>query len=124
MPGDFVWLENHQFRRYGSWKPGGGKLQRGDLGRKIPGLYAFVVDGLVQYIGKAETHLRGRVRNYNRCLIDNPLRPHRDAHGGIARALKEGKTVDVYIRIATAGDNVSALETTWIRELNPVWNKT
>ena len=92
--------------------------------RKIPGLYAFVVDGLVQYIRKAETHLRGRVRNYNRCLIDNPLRPHRDAHGGIARALKKGKTVDVYIRIATAGDNVSALETTWIRELNPVWNKT
>ena len=91
MPGDFVWLENHQFRRYGSWKPGGGKLQRGDLGRKIPGLYAFVVDGLVQYIGKAETHLRGRVRNYNRCLIDNPLRPHRDAHGGIARAAQRRK---------------------------------
>jgi len=124
MSDDIAWLHDHQFHHYGSWTPEGGKLQRGELGRGIPGHYAFVVDGAIRYVGKAEKHLRGRVRNYNRSLVANPDRPHRKAHEGIKSTLANGKIVEAYIRSAGPDENVADLETMWICELRPIWNGT
>jgi hypothetical protein len=64
----------------------------------IPGVYAFVVDGRIFYIGKA-TRLRSRLRGYNRSLW-SPERIRKElrrAHRGIGKTVKADGIVDVWI---------------------------
>jgi excinuclease UvrABC nuclease subunit len=116
-----AWLNAHQFEFYGSWSPDDRKLRRCPLGRNVPGVYAFVVDGTIQYLGKAG-HMRGRIRAYRRAFQPVSTRPFRGAHKGIRASLKNGRAVHVLIFRTSDADEALKREAEWIYELKPCWN--
>ena len=117
------WLAANKFEEFGAWSGQGQKLRRDLTIGHVPGVYAFVADGVVVYLGKA-THLRGRVRSYNRHLRVDPLRPHRGAHDGLADHSMKGIPVRVFVcRTATALEAADC-EKAWIKEIDPEWNRT
>jgi excinuclease UvrABC nuclease subunit len=90
---------------------------------RVAGVYAFVVKGKIVYIGKA-THLRHRVRNYNRYRRTDINRPHREAHARLLTTLSEpGATVQVYVYRATSAAEARECEKRWIKEIDPDWNR-
>jgi excinuclease UvrABC nuclease subunit len=92
-----AWLATEQFKHTGLWSSGAKKLHRSDPIEPVAGIYAFVVDGTIVYIGKA-TRLRSRVRAYNRSLApETNKRPFRRAHLGIREMLDRIKQVDVWV---------------------------
>ena len=67
---DLEWLVSNGFERVGCWARPAPKLLRtptGDELRRQPGIYAFIIDGTLRYLGKA-AHIRSRLRGYNRSL--------------------------------------------------------
>jgi excinuclease UvrABC nuclease subunit len=122
-PSSADWLSANRFEEYGAWL-GPKKLQRVlKIGRRVPGVYAFLVKGKIVYLGKA-THLRGRVRNYNRFLFTDEARPHRAVHIGLLTALSEaGASVQVYVCRTTTAEQARECEQRWIKEIDPDWNR-
>jgi hypothetical protein len=59
-----------------------------------PGVYRFVIDRNVRYVGKAEGSLRRRLRGYENGLRKRLVK--RPVHKGILETLDGGKNVDVY----------------------------
>jgi hypothetical protein len=59
-----------------------------------PGLYAFFVDGLSLYLGRA-SRLRRRLRKYRGRFEDGGL--SRGVHDGIAPRLAAGQTISLYV---------------------------
>ena len=98
---------------------------------KNPGIYLFVVDDIVRYVGKADETLYRRVRSYERRMRgDKRLRP---VHEGIRDALKRGDEVTVFtLDIEEPGiieyegmplDTLVGLEAGLIEKIDLVWNR-
>jgi excinuclease UvrABC nuclease subunit len=118
-----TWLTDNGFAEFGVWAGPRQKLQRKMRIGRTPGVYAFVVDDLIVYFGKA-SHLRGRVRAYNRFLQSNDDRPHREAHKGLIEALaKSGQTVSVFVRQTATAAEARSYEKQWIERFDPIWNR-
>jgi hypothetical protein len=97
MLDDILWLQSHHFEHVGHWSRASNKLQRYVDIQRVPGIYAFAVDGTLCYIGKA-TRLRSRLRGYNRSLgPELETRPFRKAHKGISEKIAGDESVDVWV---------------------------
>ena len=117
------WLTANRFKRVGTWSPGIKRMQRDDQDR-LPGIhaiYAFVADGKVSYIGKA-THLRRRLRAYNRSLAEQTNRPIRTVHSGIRQTWDNAVVIEVWAYYSADTEKLEQLEARWIKEVSPDWN--
>lgn len=95
------------------------------------GIYLFVVDARVRYVGSAADGLGHRMRSYSRRQNSNPA--GRPVHEGLSSALKAGENVQVFTlavpaeaRTAWGKLPVSALlgiEAALIEDLHPLWNR-
>jgi hypothetical protein len=95
-----------------------------------PGLYLFVIDEEIYYVGKTQRSLRRRILAYRRAL-DRDFR-RREVHNGLEEALDDGKKVEVYTLIVKAPrhliiddlpfDYLVGLEAGLILNLQPDWN--
>jgi excinuclease UvrABC nuclease subunit len=99
------------------------KLQRLVLLDRTRGIYAFVVEGRVRYIGKAIS-LRHRIRQYNRALAPETSRKFRKVHHGIQQMWTDHTTVDVWVYDfdESRDGSLGRLEAKWINEKAPEWN--
>lgn len=89
------------------------------------GLYAFVVDDEVVYVGKARV-LHRRVRNYSRrAFREQPRAPH-VAHSSMPGALGHGIEIKVFVKIMPDAANAALFEAETIlsREMRPIWKRT
>jgi len=123
---DLEWLVSNGFERVGCWAKPAQKLLRtpeGDELRRKPGIYAFIIDGTLWYLGKA-ARLRSRLRGYNRSLAVETNRPFRRAHRGILAAWRVDQIVDVWAcpRPSDTPQELAKLESRWIAEKQPGWN--
>ena len=125
-PGDV--LLKAGFRHLGEWQLAGqGELELNAQAPIEPGVYAFLVDGWVRYVGLTQTGLRARMGHYRRG--HKRQRTSARVKVLIADALAEGKTVRVLI--ATPGPlewnglpviTAAGLEAGLIRMMRPDWN--
>lgn len=112
------------FTRVGAWPAETQSLHRVQWIKYRPGVYAFIVEGSVMYVGKAGC-LHRRLRNYGRRCFQPGARKLRACHSGILAAIGDGHTVEVYALVVL--DNASDLhgtEARYIRKLRPSWNRT
>jgi excinuclease UvrABC nuclease subunit len=124
---DVQWLIDAGFQHVGRWSSQSNRLQRLTTIVKSPGVYAFVVNGDLFYLGKA-TRLRSRLRQYNRALLPpSETRPFRTAHKGIRAIVQSLGNVDVWVfKHSNEGETrtIEELEAVWITERHPLWNCT
>ncbi len=119
------------FQKIGPWVPGDdGVPALSPLDAK-PGIYLFVVNGKVQYVGKAD-NLHIRLGSYPRAI--RAARRTRTVHNEIERLLDEGIRIDVYTlalretkrftkeRNGLPLDRLVGLEAGLIEALEPPWN--
>ena len=116
-----AWLDANDFTHIGCWVHGEVKLQRHILIKPLPGIYAYVVDWRVRYIGRAD-RLRGRVRAYNRSLLPQGKRRFRKVHRGISGIVTAKGVVDVWVHYTSSIASSWVLEAQWLAEKRPVWN--
>jgi hypothetical protein len=111
------------FKRIGSWSVASSKLQRCINLEKRPGVYAFVVNDRIEYIGKA-TNIRGRLRGYNRSLLPEPTPPFRLVHQMIRQTVEADGTVEawVFMHGSESHETIERLEEKWITGICPAWN--
>jgi hypothetical protein len=122
-------LLDARFERVGAWRIGGTAASMeldGNAGREA-GVYAFVVDGVIHYIGSAQRGLHGRFRRY---VTSRTLRTSTRIRSNIIACLREGKAVEVYALQPQAVewrslpvDLVTGLEEGLIRSVRPAWNR-
>jgi hypothetical protein len=112
---DTAWLRERGFGHVGSCIGSEVKLRRLERLERAPGVYAFVVENKVRYVGKA-TRLRSRRRGYDRSLKPETKRRFRKLHKLIARAVTQGAAVDVWIWRHTGEAMIEKREAQWIRE--------
>jgi hypothetical protein len=96
-----------------------------------PGIYAFVVEGQVRYIGKTHTTLRGRMMNYQRRQRMQAL--SRPVHLAITEVHRGKGEIEVYTIVPDLSDHrlwnglrvdfVVGLEAGMIQQFKPVWNQ-
>lgn len=117
------------FRRIGEWRlvPGGDGFELTDPAPKEPGVYAFVVDDVVSYIGVTLTTLHTRMGHYRRG--NEAMRTSQRVKGLILEALRAGSAVDVLVAIPKPAEwhsmpvNMAAgLEAGLISHILPAWN--
>ena len=118
------WLIEKGFRLAGEWRTPNCIVHRTPWLRRANGLYAFVVQGEVGYIGKA-SGLHRRLRNYsNRTFRQSSKRELREVHQKIRFTVHKGTTAQVYAMLARPDDtqSIGELEGALIREIRPPWN--
>lgn len=116
------------FRHVGEWRLlAEGEFELSAPAPKEPGVYAFVVDGSVCYVGLTLTTLHGRLSQYRRGHIRQ--RTSARVKGLIAAALAIGQRVEVLVATPEAQTwnglpvNTSAgLEAGLIRRIMTAWN--
>jgi hypothetical protein len=116
------------FRSVGEWRAlAEGEFELSAPAPKEPGVYAFVVDGSVCYVGLTLTTLHGRLNQYRRGHIRQ--RTSARVKGLIATALAVEQRVEVLVATPEAQTwnglpvNMSAgLEAGLIRKILPAWN--
>lgn len=117
------------FRRIGEWRlvAGGEGFELTDPAPKEPGVYAFVVDDVVSYIGVTLTTLHTRMGHYRRG--NEAMRTSQRVKGLILDALHGGSAVEVLVAIPKAAEwhsmpvNMAAgLEAGLISHILPAWN--
>ncbi len=96
-----------------------------------PGLYVFVGNGKVLYVGAAQNSLQKRMRSYVRRQRNKSS--NRPVHVALAKAMETGLQVEVYtleiaqvMELGPYGLPVNYLvgmEAGIIQELNPAWNR-
>jgi excinuclease UvrABC nuclease subunit len=115
------WLEERSFRFVGNWIETGSVVHRLAWLRRQPGVYAFVANNEVVYIGKA-TRLHSRLRNYSRRSFGAYSRKAlRRVHEGIRSTISTKAAVSVYVCLATP-QTIGQLEAKLIEEAQPAWN--
>ena len=121
--GSVPWLLFLSFRPVGAWDGTMPRIHRAPFFHRRPGVYAFVVDGWVAYIGKAQ-HLHKRLRSYRRVLKPSDARPFRKAHQGIVATVSASRTVGVYaLPIPLESDRTpGGVEAELTRSAKPKWN--
>jgi excinuclease UvrABC nuclease subunit len=92
-----------------------------------PGVYAFVLDGTVVYIGLTRTTLSGRLGGYRRGHPGQPTNARLNPL--IVDALKKGKRVSVLIATPSESkwndlpvNTAAGLEAGLIEMIKPLWN--
>ena len=91
------------FKLLGSWtQPASGEILLSAKAPNDPGVYAFVLEGVIVYVGLTQTGLRTRLDHYRRG--HERQRTSRRVKGLIATALTEKKRVEVLIAIPSALD--------------------
>ena len=126
---DAEWLRRENFVLVGHWLHPEAKLQRIERPPSTlstpstPAIYAFVVDGVVRYVGKA-TYLRSRLRGYNRAMRPGTPRKFRRVHKHLFGEWTRGKKIDIWAchhRLPDDGD-LGAHERRLILDRCPAWN--
>lgn len=120
---DAEWLRRENFVLAGHWLHPEAKLQRIERPPSTPAIYAFVVDGVVRYVGKA-TYLRSRLRGYNRAMRPEAPRKFRKVHERLHAEWVCGKRIEAWVchhRLPDDGD-LGAHERRLIEERCPAWN--
>jgi hypothetical protein len=116
------------FQVIGEWMPTAhGTFHLSERAPRDPGIYAFVVDGVVRYIGLTQTGLQTRMGHYRR-----GHRGHRTSSrvkALILACLAEGKPVQVLAATPEPLDwrglpvsTAAGLEAALIRAMRPEWN--
>lgn len=121
-------LLNVGFRLAGQWRrTPEGIICDGDL-PKQPGVYAFIQNDCIAYIGVTLASLRGRMAQYRRAYPRQ--RTSFRVNGLIKSALDEGKRITVLVatpeRMEWRGLSVNTaagLEVGLIQDFKPIWNK-
>jgi hypothetical protein len=116
------------FRLLGEWVLAGpGEFVLNVRAPAESGVYAFVVDGWIRYIGLTQTGLRTRMDHYRRG--HKRQRTSARVKSLIAAALKDGRTVKVLIATPEASNwhglpvnTAAGLEAGLIRKMRPEWN--
>ncbi len=118
-----AWLLTNGFQSIGCWSADSSKLQRQIDLQKRPGVYAFVVNDRIAYIGKA-TNIRGRLRGYNRSLLPEPSPPFRLVHQMIRETIEANGIVEAWVHMhgIDTHDTIERLEAKWISDICPAWN--
>jgi hypothetical protein len=110
-----------------------GKIIGYDLeDRSIPnisGVYAFVTDSEISYLGVAENSLARRLRRYPR-VLRNPNRGTAPLYVGMRERLQAGRHIDIWIctdvSVTTsrghAINGAKAIEAYLIKHWHPRWN--
>ncbi|MGO9004708.1 MAG: GIY-YIG nuclease family protein [Beijerinckiaceae bacterium] len=119
------------FARAGAWRcdDASGSI-RFDGEAELPraaGVYAYVVDDEVRYVGSAQRGLRRRLRHYE---IAKTLRTAHRIRQEILALLAKGHEVEVFTIVpppmllgVLPVDAVAGLEEGLIRSFRPVWNR-
>ena len=102
------------------------RLQRCAGARNI--LYAFVMDGMVMYVGKTVGSLSKRMQGYRRPGPSQSTNIHGNQQ--VRQALESGKRVEIYVLpdnglLYYGGFHVNlaaGLEDSLVRDLRPPWN--
>jgi hypothetical protein len=116
------------FSVLGKWtQPSAGEILLSAKAPNDPGVYAFILEGVVVYVGLTQTGLRTRMDHYRRG--HERQRTSRRVKGLIATALSEKKRVEVLIVVPPALDwnglpinTAAGLEMGLIKLLKPAWN--
>ena len=118
------------FHDLGEWLPSDdGEFELSAQAPTAPGVYAFVVDGWVRYLGLTQTGLRTRMSlTYRRGHVRQKTSAR--VKGLIKAALAEGKQVKVLVAVPEEDSqwnglpiNIAAgLEAGLIRMIHPEWN--
>ena len=120
---DAEWLRRENFVLVGHWLHPEAKLQRIERPPSTPAIYAFVVGRVVRYVGKA-THLRSRLRGYNRAMKPETARNFRRVHERLLWEWTRGERIEAWAchhRLADDGD-LGAHERRLISDRCPEWN--
>jgi hypothetical protein len=111
------------FMRVGAWQLEGDGIVVPEVLQRAPAVYAFAVDGQIQYIGSASGHLPRRMRNYAR---PGKLPTAGRLNGFIREHLVLGRRVEIFAAFPTPGawndlpvDMILGLEAGLIREFHP-----
>lgn len=116
------------FRRMGCWRPtsAGDGIELDFTAERAPGVYAYVVNGVVHYVGSAQSGLHGRFRRY---AITKTMRTSRRIRDKILGCFAAGQAVEIYTLVPPSliwhdlpVDLIAGLEEGLIRSLHPVWN--
>jgi hypothetical protein len=127
-------LKNVGFKQCASWRLRDDKSSFLQVETEIPekpGIYLFVVDDKVRYVGKADKTLNHRVHSYeSRRRGGKRARP---VHVGVRDALKRGDKVTVFTLevkepriIVSEGmplDRLVGIEAGLIETIDPDWNR-
>jgi hypothetical protein len=127
-PVDAEFLLQAGFELLGSWtQPSAGEILLSAKAPNDPGVYAFILEGVIVYVGLTQTGLRTRLDHYRRG--HERQRTSRRVKGLIATALSEQKRVEVLIAVPPALDwnglpinTAAGLEMGLIKLLKPAWN--
>lgn len=128
---DLASLISAGFVRFGTWKvsvnPATQGIELDFVCSPDPGIYAFVVDGEVHYVGSAQRGLRGRMRRYARTQT---MRTSARVRAEILACLSAGKVVEIYFLSppdqkwhGLPVNMIAGLEEGLIRWLCPAWNR-
>lgn len=122
------WLEAGGFIRAGAWRLNEDHSRaafHGDAPSEA-GVYAYLVDGVISYVGSAQRGLARRLRRY--VLADNKRTSMR-VRQEIEKQLQDGRAVDVFTIVpehmthnGLPIDPVVGLEEGLIRFVKPEWN--
>jgi hypothetical protein len=116
------------FKLLGSWTQAvPGEILLSAKAPNDPGVYAFILEGVIVYVGLTQTGLRTRLDHYRRG--HERQRTSRRVKGLIAAALVEKKSVELLIAIPPALawnglpiNTAAGLEMGLIKSIKPVWN--
>jgi excinuclease UvrABC nuclease subunit len=111
----------------GEWRLANGKIELDSRAPAKPGVYAFVLDGVVVYVGVTQNGLRTRINQYRQG--HSGQRTSARVNGLIRQALEAGQRVAAMIAIPPAlewkglpVDGSAGLEVGLIELIQPVWN--
>ncbi len=120
-------LEQAGFVRLGSWAAVDGRIALDTPAPRDPGVYAFVIDGKVMYVGVTHASFHQRMGNYR--LGNTSQRTSSRINLKIAEELAGGRRVEIYLATPLQSEwnglpvNVAAgLEEGLIQRFGPPWN--
>ncbi|MQV31043.1 GIY-YIG nuclease family protein [Sinorhizobium meliloti] len=115
------------FHFLGEWKPEDDGFQLDATAPADKGVYAFIVDDVVRYVGLTQRGLRGRLNAYRRGY--ERQRTNARVKALILEALSSGKRVKVLVATPEDGswngipiDTAAGLEAGLIAMIQPTWN--
>lgn len=116
------------FELIGEWKLGeGSEISIDGTAPTEPGVYAFVLEGTVVYVGVTLRHLRGRMNQYRRGHVRQ--RTSARIKSLIISALSNGKKIQVLVAIPESStwrglpvNTAAGLEYGLIQAIRPQWN--
>ncbi|MET2829799.1 GIY-YIG nuclease family protein [Mesorhizobium shangrilense] len=117
------------FERLGMWiTDGAGGISLDTSAPRDAGVYAFVVDGLIKYIGVSRAGIRSRMSNYR--LGQTGQKTSARVNQIINEHITAGMVVEVYIAMPPALEwnglpviTAAGLEAGLIKMIQPPWNK-